>query len=396
MHISATLHDRRQHHFRAAKNLLESKGNARWTLTEQSVFDLHANEVERINDQIETADARSRRIAALKEPQEAFELFLRKGIDQMSASERTKVRNTMSTTTGSQGGYTLAPVVASDLVNLIKGAGWMRATASEITTDGGADMVVPTSDGTSEVGELLAQSGASSSLDPSFGSAPIATYRFGSKVFTVPIELLQDSQVDIVAFIQARMMDRIARAQNPYFTTGTGTAQPFGLFTAASVGKIGTTGQTATILCADLVDLAESVDQAQLGIPTKSSGAVPPGVGWMMSQAMRKVVRKLTDTNGRPIWMPGISNGTTVAPAMLLDFPAYINNDAPAPAANAKSLAFGNLSSYMIRDAMDVTMFRFEDSAYAKFGQVGFLGIARAGGNLLDSGAVKAYQHSAT
>jgi HK97 family phage major capsid protein len=45
---------------------------------------------------------------------------------------------------------------------------------------------------------------------------------------------------------------------------------------------------------------------------------------------------------------------------------------------------------------MDVQMFRFTDSAYTKLGQVGFLAWARMGGNLVDSGAVKAYTHSAT
>ena len=83
-------------------------------------------------------------------------------------------------------------------------------------------------------------------------------------------------------------------------------------------------------------------------------------------------------------------------PDQLLGFPVHLNNDMAVPAANAKSLAFGCLSRYMIRDAMDVTMFRFDDSAYMKLGQVGFLAWARTGGNLMDTNAVKLYQHSAT
>jgi len=45
---------------------------------------------------------------------------------------------------------------------------------------------------------------------------------------------------------------------------------------------------------------------------------------------------------------------------------------------------------------MEVSIFRFTDSAYTKLGQVGFLAWARAGGNLLDTNGVKLYQHSAT
>ncbi len=45
---------------------------------------------------------------------------------------------------------------------------------------------------------------------------------------------------------------------------------------------------------------------------------------------------------------------------------------------------------------MQVTLYRFDDSAYAKNGQVGLLAWARTGGNLLDLNAVKLYAHSAT
>ena len=66
-------------------------------------------------------------------------------------------------------------------------------------------------------------------------------------------------------------------------------------------------------------------------------------------------------------------------------------------AANAKSIAYGDFSFYTIRDVMDVQMFRFTDSAYAKLGQVGFLAWMRAGGNFVDvGGAVKLYVNSAT
>jgi HK97 family phage major capsid protein len=116
-----------------------------------------------------------------------------------------------------------------------------------------------------------------------------------------------------------------------------------------------------------------------------------------MHQNMRKVVRKLKDSNGRPIWADsyeaGIKTGT---PAQLLGNDVVINNHMAAPAANAKSLGYGCFDRYMIRDVLALTLFRFDDSAYMKKGQVGFLAWARAGGNLLDAAAIKLYQHPAT
>ena len=66
-------------------------------------------------------------------------------------------------------------------------------------------------------------------------------------------------------------------------------------------------------------------------------------------------------------------------------------------AANAKSILFGALAEYTIRDVMEVLLQRYDDSAYAKKAQVGFNAWMRSGGNLIDNGgAVKAYQNSAT
>jgi HK97 family phage major capsid protein len=328
---------------------------------------------------------------------EALEIFLRKDARAWMPDEARKVKATMSTSTPSQGGYTVAPLVAADFCDTLKGYGWMRQVASQFTTLNGADLSYPTSDGSGESGEILAQNAAVALLDPSFGAAALNTAKFSSKVFTVPIELIQDSMIDIVSMVFSRARDRIGRTMNAKFTTGSGTGEPTGLVTAASVGKTGTTGQTTTIIFTDLVDMIDSVDESHLGMPDKSAPASDAGPGWMFSQTMRRVVRSVKDTNNRPIWLPAYEEGAkALAPAQLLGYPVYINNDMAVPAANAKSLAFGNLKRYMIRDAADVMLLRFDDSAFALKGQVGFLAVARAGGNLLDTGAVKLYQHSAT
>lgn len=69
----------------------------------------------------------------------------------------------------------------------------------------------------------------------------------------------------------------------------------------------------------------------------------------------------------------------------------------PTMAANAKSILFGDFSKYLVRDVMDVTLFRMTDSAYTLKGQVGFVAFCRSGANMVDNGgAVKFYQNSAT
>lgn len=386
---------------RAAQAILADKGSIAWTADEQAKFDGHMETAERLQAQIDAHqkvlddDAEKNFRNGNKQDKDqpeavkALNIYLRKSAREMSAEEAVMIRNTMSTTTGSEGGNTVQPIVASRLIDLMKAYSFMRPEADHVATENGADMSFPTSDGTSETGEWVAQNASATGADPTFGTRAVNTFKAGSKVVAVPIELLQDSQIDIASFVLNRLAQRIGRLSNVGYTTGTGSGQPNGVVTASSVGKTGATGQTTTIIYDDLVDMVDSLDAAYL------SGGNEPC--WMFNQTLRRVIRKIKDTSGRPIWMPSYEAGMTGAtPDRLLGYRVCLNNDMAAPAANAKSLAFGDFKKYLIRDAMQVTLFRFDDSAYMSKGQVGFLAWARTGGNLLDLNAVKVYQHSAT
>ena len=396
-----------------AKNLLANKGDQIWDKADQDTFDGLMDQAERVQNQIAATqrmldldaennfadanlvagDGKNKRSPI----QQGLDIFLRKSSREMSAEEATMVRNTMSTTTGSEGGYTVQPLIAKDLIDLIKSYAYMRKVASQITTESGVDLSYPTSDGTAEVGELVAQNASAAAADAVFGTRALNAYKFGSKIIAVPIELLQDSSIDITAMVMKRMRDRIGRVMNQYFSTGTGTAQPFGIATAAAIGKTGLAGQTLTVIYDDLVDMVDSLDAGYLDIPASTPEIPNPAPGWMFNQSTRRVVRKIKDTAGRPIWTPSYDEGmSSKTPEYLLGYPVYLNNDIAVMAANAKSIAFGNFQYYYIRDAMQVTLFRFDDSAYMSKGQIGFLGWARAGGNLMDLNSIKFYQNSAT
>jgi len=401
MYTERELRGRMNDRTRSARALLAEKGSATWTPAQEGAFDALMDDADEARDLLSALqERRSTPIAAAhRAARTGLEIYLRTSEKSLSAEDKRQINNAMSTTTGSQGGFTTQTSVAGEFVDAIKGYGWMRQVARQLTTTTGSDFNFPASDGTTETGEALAQNALSNALDPSFASRSLSTYKVGSKVFTVPLELVQDAHFDIVGFVLERARARIGRTQNIQFTTGSGSGEPTGLVTASSVGKTGTTGQTLTIIYDDLVDLADSVDEGSLGMPDMQATEPIAAPGWMLSQTMRKVVRKVKDSSGRPIWEPRYDDdpGSEMMPvARLMGYPVYINNDMPAPAANAKSLAFGNLRSYLVRDALSLTLFRFEDSAYLLNGQIGFLALARAGGNLLDTTAVKLYQHSAT
>ena len=383
-----------------AKHMLAEKGDQKWSAEEQSKYDDFMNEIEEAkaaikrDEQIRAleaenffnsveADARKGKkdvleIAAL----DAVALYLRHG-NNVTAEQAMAIRNAMSTGTDTEGGYTVPSEVATMVIDALKAFGGMREVADVFTTTGGNPLNWPTSDGTAEVGEIVAENAAATGADITFSTVSVNPYKYSSKKIALPWELISDSAIDVVAFVVNRLGTRLGRITNTHFTTGDGSSKPYGVVARASEGKVGTTGQTLTVIYDDLFDLKHSVNRAYRN-----------GAKWMMADATVGIVSKIKETTGRPIWEPSV---TANAPDMLLGHPVAINDDVAVMAANAKSILFGNFSYYKVRDvAGSVIMRRFDDSAFALNGQVGFCGWLRTGGNLVDTAAMKYYANSAS
>jgi HK97 family phage major capsid protein len=387
------------------RKLVEDNNNG-WKPEHQTAYDTGMAEIEDLKAQVKRieaandaladdklnsslAEAAGRRAPAGKgeKARAIYDKWLRGGDRALTAEDWNDIRATMSTTTTTEGGYAVQTDVSSMLINALKAFGGMREVATVIRTAQGNPMSFPSSDGTSETGEQIAENTTATGADPTFGTVGLNVYKFSSKIVAAPFELLQDATVDVEAFINRRLAQRLGRITNTRFTTGSGSSQPNGVVTATSAGKTGTTGQTTTVIFDDLVDLIHSVDPEY----RKSKG-----VRFMMHDLSLAKIRKLKDSQNRPIFLPGYDGLAGPMPDTVLGYQVTINQDVAQMAANAKSILFGDFSQYYIRDAMDVTMFRFTDSAYAKLGQVGFLAWMRSGGNLLDAGAIKQYVNSAT
>lgn len=407
--MAETLQNLRERHAARAKETraLVENHNGEWKQEHQEKYDAFMLELDDIKAQIDRTTAMLEKISdeaiensviesaernahknGKSESLVLFNKWARGGDRAMSADDWSIIRNATSTTTPAEGGYTVPTEVAGSVMEALKAFGGVREVATVISTASGAPINFPTSDGTSEIGEIVAENTTATDLDPSFGVVTLQPYKFSSKVVAIPYELLQDSTVDIVGFVSARLGTRLARAQNIFFTTGTGTAQPKGVVTAAAAGIVGAAGQTTSVTFENLVDLFHTIDPAY---------RESPGVAFMMNDACLRVIRKLKDSQNRPVFLPGFQGLSAELPNEVLGKKVVINQDMSVMGANVKSILFGDFSRYTIRDVMGMTLFRFDDSAYAKKGQVGFLAWTRTGGTLTDAGApIKYYQNSAT
>lgn len=388
---------------KTANHMLAEKGSQTWTKEEQASFDNTADEIERTQAQIKSIE-RMRNLEAEKHFENAAKnpgkegdtidavaavaLYLRNGTNNLTQEQAIAISNAMSTTTPGEGGYTVPAEIAAMVVESLKAFGGMREVSQILTTAGGNSLNFPTSDGTSEVGRIVAENAAATTQDMTFNTVAVNPYKYSSDKIALPVELIQDSAIDVVAFVVNRLTERLGRITNQHYTVGTGSSQPFGVMARAATGKTGLTGQTLTVIYDDLIDLIHSVNSAYRA----------RGARFMLRDTSVAVIRKLKDTSGRPIWNPGdnesISGGT---PSTICGYPYTVNDDVVAMAANAKSIAFGDFSKFIIRDvAGSTSLRRFDDSAFALNGQVGFCGWMRTGSNLVDTAAVKVYVNSAT
>lgn len=398
------LREQLSHENRAAKALLASNGDRKWSAEDQAKFDAHMDAATSLEAQINAhqrmldAEAETRITDAATQVKkggkgddidavQAVALYLRHG-SNLSAEQALQVRNAMSTTTNSEGGFTVPTEISSMVVDSLKAFGGMRQVAQIISTAGGNPMNWPTSDGTSEVGEIVAENAAATTGEIVFGSVSVNPFKYSSKKIALPWELVQDSAVDIVSFVVNRLAERLGRITNTHYTVGTGSGQPNGVIPRATVGKTGASGQTLTVTYDDLIDLIHSVNSAYRG----------RGARFMLRDTSVAVIRKIKDTTGRPIWNPGDNESIAGGqPGTICGYGYTVNDDVAAMAANARSIAFGDFSKFIIRDVQgSVMMRRFDDSAFALNGQVGFCGWMRTGSNLVDTAAVKVYVNSAT
>lgn len=280
---------------------------------------------------------------------------------------RQRESRAQSVGTTTAGGYLVAQEFGSYVEAARRQYGGMLSVATVYPTSSGADLLLPSVDETGVSGSILSENSQISESAMTFGQLTVSSYMYTSGLVLVSNQLMQDSEFPLDQFIAQALGERLGRAQNAHWTTGTGSSQPYGVVAGAASGKAGATGQTTTVTYADIVDLVYSVDVAYRG-----------NSRFMTKDATVGAIRKLLDSQNRPLWEPSVQAGQ---PDSILGYPIVVNNDVATMAASAKSILFGDFSKYIIRDVSGIQIVRLGER-YADYLQTGFYGFQRTGGRL--------------
>lgn len=281
---------------------------------------------------------------------------------------------------GTGAGY-FVPVGFVDEVEMaLKYYGPMLDVATIMTTASGQPMPYPTDNDTSNTGEQVGEGAQVTTQDVTISAVQFGAYKFSTKMIKVSLELLQDSAFDIESYLKEKFAIRLGRIINNKTTVGGGSTTINGIVPASTLGATATgaatnDGTTATggtsIGSDDLFELEHSVD-----ILYRRDAM------YMMHDSTLKTIKKVKDKYGRPLWMPGLA---VREPDTINGYKYAINNDMATVAVNAKTVLFGALKKYVIRQVKELSVMRL-DERFADYGQVAFIGFARYDGNLVDAG----------
>ena len=360
---------------------------------EKSKFDAMEADARSIKDQIDiiertaemkkelAANAEVREAAPKATRKGAFEKYLRNGMGALNSNERSMMAELRGTSTqiagtDSLGGFLVPQDFSNELDMATLFTGEVERLAKKLNTAGGALLDYPTINDTATDAGLISEAAAVTVQDMTFANAQLSAYNYASQV-RVSMQLLQDNAFDLNAFLAEAMGERIARATNAAFTTGTGSSQPQGIITGATLGN---TAASATAIAADdILDLIHSIDPSYRN---------KPSFGLMANDSVIAAIRALGlgSANDFPIFIPSMTAGE---PDKLFGFNLYYNNDmASAITTGQKTLLAADFSKFVVRSAGGVQMVRLNER-YMDELEVGFVSFARKDSKVLDSRAVK-------
>ena len=282
-------------------------------------------------------------------------------------------------TGGSGAGAEIVPTgFYAEVQRALKAVAPIRELAKIIASDTGENLRIPINDDTSNTGAIVAENVEHTALDMSFTEISLGAYTYSSKLVKCSNELLQDTGIDLATFLGAQLGERIGRAQESHFLTGSGSSQPQGLITAAST----TSAASATSLAInDLLNLMSAIDPAYI----YNSGSV----AWMMHPTVWTALRKLQDSQGRQL-IGDVSAGTE---PVLFGYPVRLTSSMDSTfAATKKTILFGNFSYYAIRDVANLVVARSVDR-YFEFNQTAFLALQRTDAKVLNAAAFRVLLH---
>jgi len=252
--------------------------------------------------------------------------------------------------------------------NILRGISTIKHTDHDLK-------ITRTEDGGSA--QWVDESHAYPNSDLTFGQITLKAYKLGTKIL-VSDELLEDSGIDLEAYIKKRFGEDMGRTEEEAFLTGDGVGKPTGLIYQAQLGT--ETAEAGKVCIDDVIDLVYSLKQ-----PYRHG----KNTAFIMSEKVYQTLRKTRTASGRLIWNSNIkADGYDTLFGYRVYLSNHLDSTEPGFSLSTYPILFGDFSFFWIGDRGKRIIKRLTER-YADYGQVGFIATQRVDGKLVRPEAIK-------
>lgn len=271
---------------------------------------------------------------------------------------------------GATGGYLVPDPLYQQIIAKRNIASWVRQVPCQYFTTPAEHLLVPRENTSMTDFVLTAEAGTYDENEGNVSQKDLILYKY-TKLTKMSEEFLMYQGTNWESWFANALGRSVAGTENAIFTTGTGTSQPEGVVTGATVAN--TTATTDVILPSELTALV-----GYLGGGYNVSGEC----AFLMNNTTKWYLKGQGGTSYAPFaYVPTPQGGD------FLGYPAIVDDDVVVyTTASAKCVVFGNMTYYAVVEKPGMIVQR-NPYLYQATGQIGIFASIFRGGGVLQSEA---------
>lgn len=311
------------------------------------------------------------------EAKSSYNMFLRQGRLEAKGQEVREFgyeKKSMSVVSDADGGYTVTADMSGRIVEKIFLTSPVRDVASQVTI--GTDALEGLNDLQEASSGWVSETASRAQTNtPQFGKWRIPVFeQYANPAITQ--KLLDDSNLNVEAWLAGKVADKFARTENTAFVTGNGDGKPRGFMTY-DTGTGGTASKQVQQV--NMLAAAALTVQGLIKVQHTLKDYYRRRAQWAMNQGTISAARQLLDGFGRPIWEPSLQIGE---PSRLLGMAINEFNDMADVGAGNLAVACADWKEfYTIVDRAGIRVLR---DPYTAKPYVLFYTTKRVGGDVLN------------
>jgi HK97 family phage major capsid protein len=314
--------------------------------------------------------------------------------DQQKANGLLIEARGMSAGSDPDGGYVVLPFFSSEMTKVMAEISPISRLARTVELDHGLTFEEPIDRDQAAADWVAEMASRGDTTAPQLGLFRVECAEICAQPKATQ-SLIDGANIDIVAWLSAKVAEAFATTESGAFHTGNGVGKPRGFLSYPTAATADATRAWGTIQYIPTGASGAFAATGPADVLVTTVGALKSqyrtGAVWLMNRSTAAAVMKIKSGDGQYLWSDSFMLGQ---PPSLLGYPVEISENMPDIGAGSLSIAFGNFQKgYTIVRRLGT---RFLVDPYTDKPNMRVYSYARVGGGLNSSEAIKLVSFSAS